>query len=256
VTERPTQTAPSTGPLDTFRLDVQCMRIASALAAAGIEPIVLKGPAFDQLLFDGARAREYSDIDLLVDPTRREGAEKLLEQLGFRRAAVRAKPPRPIERAGLAVGLLVATHATAWLRDRDQFVLDLHHTLPLVGASAEDTWRALDAHRATITVADAEVETLDRTASALMIALHAAHHGPRWKRAHTDLQRACALLDRECWTAAAQLARRLKADAAMGIGLGTVGDGRALADALGLTAKPTIAYRLRWWVSARREPDR
>ena len=74
--------APS--PLATFRLDVEYTRIAPAFTAAGIETILLKGPAFDQLLFDGERSRAYSDIDLLVDPARVPAAEQVLGALGFR----------------------------------------------------------------------------------------------------------------------------------------------------------------------------
>jgi hypothetical protein len=239
--------------LATFRLDVEYTRIAAAFATAGTRTILLKGPAFDQLLFDGTRSRGYSDIDLLVDPARVPAAERLLEQLGFLRAA---RPPavrQLIRRAGIVVGVVKAVHATAWIRDRDRFTIDLHHTLPQVGASAELAWRALSAHGVTITVVGAPVETLDQTASALLIALHAAHHGPGWNRARADLRRACEVLDRDCWRAAARLARDLRAETAMGIGLGTVTEGCTLARELGLKVKPTLADRLRWLV-VRRDP--
>ncbi len=240
--------APS--PLATFRLDVEYTRIAPSFTAAGIQPILLKGPAFDQLLFGGKRSRAYSDIDLLVDPASVPATERILGELGFRRAEGGSAASPLIRRAGIAVGVLEAVHATAWVRDRDRFTVDLHHTLPLVGVSAAGMWRALRAHQATITVIEARVQTLDRPASALLIALHAAHHGPSWNRAGTDLRRACEVLDRECWRAAALLARDLRAEAEMGIGLGTVGEGRALAGELGLATKPTPAQRLRWAVIA------
>ena len=62
------QRVSSISPLATFRLDVEYTRIAPAFTAAGIGTILLKGPAFDQLLFGGTRSRAYSDIDLLADP--------------------------------------------------------------------------------------------------------------------------------------------------------------------------------------------
>jgi hypothetical protein len=252
-----TPTTPSANRLATFWLDVEYTRIASAFTAAGIGTILLKGPAFDQLLFDGTRSRTYSDIDLLVDPARVVAAERLLEQLGFRRAEQESAVHRLFRRGGIAVSALGAAHATAWIRDRDQFTVDLHNTLPQVGVSAELAWRELRAHRVTITVVDDRVRTLDRAASALLIALHAAHHGPAWNRARTDLQRACELLERDCWRAAALLARDLRAEAAMGIGLGTAEQGCALARELGLRTKPTLAYRLMWsgiaWTERGRE---
>jgi hypothetical protein len=242
-------------PLPTFRLDVQYTRLASVLAGEGLTTILLKGPAFDQLLFDGSRRRAYSDIDLLVEPGFIDQAERLMGRLGFQRAA-----RQPLAafgwRVGVAVGLLDPPHATAWIRDGDRFTVDLHRTLPLVGVSAEEVWRALAAHRATISVVGSEVETIDRAASALLIALHAAHHGPAWRRARTDLERACEVLEPDCWRAAEQLARDLGAVTAMGIGLGTTAGGRAIAQQLGLRTEPTFTYRLIWpvvaWIDRRR----
>jgi hypothetical protein len=235
--------------LATFRLDVKYAQVVPALAADGIRTILLKGPAFDQLLFNGSRSRGYSDIDVLVEPSRLDGAGRVLDQLGFGPAPAARRVLRPL---GIAAGVVRPVHATAWVRDGDRFTIDLHHTLPLVGATAARVWRALDAHRATITVVETEVETLDRTASALLIALHAAHHGPGWNRARTDLDRACEVLDRDCWDAAARLARDLQAERQMGIGLGTTDGGRAIARGLGLRTRPTVALRLRWLDHARR----
>jgi hypothetical protein len=241
--------AQSGGPLPTFRLDVQYTRLASAFEGEGLSAILLKGPAFDQLLFAGARKRGYSDIDVLVEPGSTERAAGLMERLGFQGAEKRALA-RFGWRAGVVVGLLAPSHATAWVRDRDRFTVDVHHTLPLVRASAEDVWRALAAHRATITVVGSPVETIDRPASALLIALHAAHHGPSWRRAQTDLERACQVLEPDCWYAAAQLAREVKAERAMGVGLGTTLAGGAIARGLGLRTRPTLAHWLIWWVTA------
>ena len=232
--------------LTTFWLDVEYTRIAPAFAAAGITTILLKGPAFDQLLFGGTRSRSYSDVDLLVDPACVLAAERLLRQAGFQRGEQGSAARQLVRRAGNAVGLLADAHATPWVRDRDRFTLDLHRTLPLLGVAAGPAWRALCARRDTITVARAEVPTLDRPASALLIALHAAHHGPSWERARVDLQRACEVLEPDVWRAAALLAHDLRSDAAMGIGLGTVKDGHALAHELGLRTKPTAAHRLVW----------
>jgi hypothetical protein len=171
-------------------------------------------------------------------------------QLGFREAKRRSAVRRLAERACVAAGVLSAAHARTWIRDRDRFTVDLHETLPLLGVSAAEARRLLSAHRVTITVAGAEVETLDRPASAVLIALHAAHHGPHWHRARVDLQRACAVLPTDCWREAARLARDLRADSAMGIGLGTTEEGRMLARTLELRANPTPADRLRWTGSA------
>jgi hypothetical protein len=245
-------------PVATFRLDVKYTHVAAALQQAGVETVLLKGPAFDQLLFEGKRARGYRDIDLLVDPARLPAAEQGLGRLGFRRATEDSVWRGLGVRIAIAAGALRAEQATAWIRDDDRFVVDLHHTLPEVRASAEETWRVLRAHRSSITVVDAPAETLDRTASALLIALHAAHHGPRWNRAREDLERACVVLERDCWLAAARLAHDLRAGAAMGIGLATTSAGRAIAGELGLPTSVPVARRVAWagiaWLQRRRSP--
>jgi hypothetical protein len=252
-------TTPTTATLNalaTFQLDVKYTRIAEAFTAAGIRTILLKGPAFDQLLFGGARSRTYSDIDLLVDPGYLPAADQLLEHSGFRRADRESGMNQLMRRGAIAVGALSSAHATAWIRDGDRFVLDVHHTLPHIGAPPASAWRALSAHRVRIMVVDTPAETLDRPASAFVIAVHAAHHGPGWNRARSDLRRACEVLERDCWHAAAQLARELRAEAAMGIGLGTVSEGCALARELGLATRPSLANRLMWSGIAWRERRR
>lgn len=243
-------------PVATFRLDVKYTHVAAALLQAGVETVLLKGPAFDRLLFEGKRARGYRDIDLLVDPARLPAAEQGLSGLGFRRARKDSVWRGLGMRVAIGAGALRAEHATAWIRDGDRFVVDLHHTLPEVGASAEETWRALRAHRSSITVVDAPAETLDRTASVLLIALHAAHHGPRWNRGREDLERACVVVDRECWRAAARLAGDLRAQASMGIGLATTSAGCALAGELGLPTAAPLARRVAWAGIARLERRR
>lgn len=256
MSDPPTPTTASKIALATFRLDVKFTRIAEAFTASGIRMILLKGPAFDQLLFGGARSRAYSDIDVLVDPDRLPSADRLLEHAGFRRADRESGVSQLMRWSAIAVGAVRTAHATAWIRDGDGFTLDVHHTLPQIGVPSGSAWRALGAHGATIMVVDTPVETLDRPASALVIALHAAHHGPGWNRARSDLRRACEVLERDCWQAAAQLARELRAEAAMGIGLGTVTEGCALARELGLPTKPSLARRLMWsgiaWSERRR----
>jgi hypothetical protein len=255
MSNRATPTTPSAERLATFRLDVKYTRIAQAFEAAGIWTILLKGPAFDQLLFDGTRSRSYADIDLLVDPARLVAAERIMEQRGFGVAKWNTVLLRLFRRGAVAAGVARAPHASAWIRDGDGFTVDLHATLPEVGASPETVWRVLGAHRRTITVTGTEVQTLDQPATALLIALHAAHHGPAWNRAHTDLQRACEVLERDCWEDALRLARDLRSEAAMGLGLGTTEEGRTLALELGLRTKPRVAYRLRWsgiaWLDGR-----
>lgn len=259
MSTRATTTTSGTDRLATFRLDVEYTRTVPAFEGAGIETILLKGPAFDRLLFGGTRSRSYADIDLLVDPARRADVNRVMVGLGFQ-PSERDVASRLGWRLGIAVGLLDAPHATPWVRERDQFTIDVHHTLPEIAASPEEVWRALDSHRLRIAVVETQVEALDGPASALLIALHAAHHGPGWHRAQTDLAHASEVLDAGCWREAARLARDLRADGAMGIALGTAPEGVAVARELGLRTRPTARYRLVWsgiaWIDRRRSRSR
>ncbi len=161
----------------TFRLDVKGAEVRAALTGAGVRAVLIKGPALARLLHG---SRDYMDVDLLVDPVALPRAEEALAELGFRRfereAAVRSTDPA----VGRAIGGQGALHATVWLREQDGFLIDLHDSLPQCGADASVVWQALAGHLDVATIGGVATETLDRVASALLVALHTAHHGPGW----------------------------------------------------------------------------
>jgi hypothetical protein len=95
-------------------------------------------------------------------------------------------------------------------------------------------------------VGGSPAEVLDEPASALLVSLHAAHHGPVWGSALQDLRRATAQLHRDCWVDAARLATRLEATEAMGTGLGLTAEGQEIAADLGIPTSPSFALRLLW----------
>lgn len=228
----------------TFRLDVKGAEVRAALASVSVRAVLIKGPTIARLLYGGSRSRGYMDIDLLVDSAALQRAEEVLAQLGFRRfereAAVRSTDPS----LGRAVGGQGASHATAWLRERDGCIIDLHDSLPQCGASPSVVWQALSQHLDVATIGGVATETLDRVASALLVALHAAHHGPSWGT--IDLEAAVEVFDLDCWRAARDLAVTLEADAALGVGLGMTERGREIARELALPYQPSAANRLQW----------
>jgi hypothetical protein len=236
-----------TAAASTFRLDVKGAEIRHTLEVAGVRPVLLKGPVLGNLLYpDEPRSRLYSDVDLLIDPDAMPRAERLLVAAGFRRLD-RESMARGTDLAlGRAVGAHGASHAATWLRDGDKLAIDLHDSLPQCGAPVRVVWQHITRHLDVLTVGGVRTETLDRPASALLIALHAAHHGPKWGRAVMDLERALTVFDDQCWEAARELAVALEAQAAMGVGLGTSAEGRARARRLSLVTEPTPAQRLLW----------
>ncbi|MGB9184658.1 MAG: nucleotidyltransferase family protein [Solirubrobacteraceae bacterium] len=230
----------------TFRLDIKGAEIRQAFEAACIRTVLLKGPATGHLLYPVSGSRSYSDVDLLVDPAAVQGAEKILAARGFRRFDDESAVRQTDTGVGRIIGAQGASHSAAWLRERDSFVVDLHDSLPQVGAPQSIVWRQLTQHLDLLTVAGVPTEILDRPASALLVALHAAHHGPDWDSTASDLERALEVFNIECWKAARDLAVELQAETPMGIGLGLTEAGRRIARQLSLPTEPSPAILLLW----------
>jgi hypothetical protein len=96
-----------------------------------------------------------------------------------------------------------------------------------------------------MTVGGTEAMTLDDTGTALMLALHAAHHGAGVTKPLRDLELGLARIDRGAWVEAASLAVALDAAEAFAAGLPTVRAGVAMAAELGLPAPRSAKARLK-----------
>jgi Uncharacterised nucleotidyltransferase len=227
-------------------LEVQTVQIAEAMGRRGIRAVVLKGPAFSRLLYNSLGERAYSDIDLLIDPAAFVLAEQLLASVGFERFELDALARQTDPIVAQAAGAAGAAHAVTWIRRRDNLLVDLHDSLPQVALPAAEAWQVLGRHTQEITLSSGRVETLDTSATAMLVALHAAHHGPAWGQAVTDLERATQRFESQQWSAALALARSLGCEAAFAVGLGLTERGREIAAALALSTEPTPAYRLLW----------
>src|SRR5437763_10353307 len=70
--------------LANLAMDAGTVEVLKALNAAGIEAILLRGPALDRLLYSQRGERSYTDADLLVAPDDYAKAEEILAGLGFR----------------------------------------------------------------------------------------------------------------------------------------------------------------------------
>ncbi len=73
-------------------LDAALESWSSAFAADGVQPLLLKGPAFARWLYDDPSERTYIDLDLLVAPEQLEPARRTLAKRGFEQVAQRAHP--------------------------------------------------------------------------------------------------------------------------------------------------------------------
>src|SRR5206468_12940118 len=108
--------------------------------------------------------------------------------------------------------------AQEWRRGRD--AVDLHWRLPGAEPSGAPAWRALQRHRRAIAVGDVTATTLDDPGTALLLALHAAHHGSATPKPLRDLELGLAAI--ADWAGAAGLAEGVGATDPFAAGLRTV----------------------------------
>jgi hypothetical protein len=213
----------------TLGVDAAAAEAVQALQRAGCPSILLKGATFQRELHGGGSLRPYVDVDLLVSPRDVDVAGAALAGIGFELAIDHREHPTVEE-----------PHAQEWQRQPADKV-DLHWRVPGVEAPAADAWALLEARAVPFPIGGASARGLDRPGIALLVALHAAHHGRTIGKPLDDLARALDRFDVEVWRDAALLARRLAATEAFVAGLGLSTAGAALARELRLP--PEISAR-------------
>jgi len=215
-------------------VDAVTAEVVAALGARGVRALLLKGPVLARLLYEGYEQRPYVDSDLLVAPGARARAECVLGGLGFE--------PLAFDRRDL---LGHRPHAEPWGRRSDRGLVDLHSTLSGIDAPPAEVWCTLAAATIPTRVGTVEVEALAPAGVALVVALHAAHHGARASKPAEDLARAVERVVPEVWREAAELASRLGATGAFATGLRTQPRGAVLATELGLPPTGSVEATLR-----------
>jgi hypothetical protein len=236
-------TDPSTGKIvsgelfaaaERLRIDAATAEILRAFASNGVDALVLKGPSLTSWLYPPGRGRSYLDSDLLVRPGHESGAEHALEAAGFARRWDESALPDWWQE-----------HGSDWLRAEDGVRVDLHRTLPGLGAEPHVVWAALAAGAVTIPVGGRDAPTLSLPGRALHVALHAVQHGEAWGKGRGDLERALAIADEATWQGAVELATELGGRDALAAGLRVIPEGADLADRLGLPTGLTVDLALR-----------
>jgi hypothetical protein len=210
--------------------DAVAAEVVPELERRGIRTLVLRGPAIARWLYREGE-RDYDDVDLLVEPGAIARAEETLRILGFHgRALVESfNHGRP-------------RHAEMWVRSAAPPV-DLHRTIVGAAASDREVWRSFWRHAEPITLQDAEIKSLDRTALLVVLTLHAAQHG--LEAATRDLRVAIERVSIETWEQASRLADELGAVPAFEAGLRMFGAGGEIADRLQIATQPTPEILLR-----------
>jgi hypothetical protein len=206
----------------TLAVDLATAELFATLEEEQLPGLLLRGPAVARRYY-GAAPRPYLDVDLLVAPASRGAVCALLARLGFRPITTHEELAghRPV-------------HANEWRRSADNVSVDLHRTVSGIGADDDDAWRELAARADVEVVAGQACAIPDAVAAALIVALHAAHNGPRAAKPLADLARALDCTDAATWRDVAALAGRVDATAALAAGLRLLPAGSAVAVTLAL----------------------
>jgi hypothetical protein len=222
-------------------IDAAALEACDALAAAGVDALLLKGASLARMLYRPGEHRGYFDVDLLAAPGDQARAGTVLAALGYMNLT---------ELRGVddVAGIVHEQHWSRVVRGFGNVSIDLHWKLPGCEAPADAVWAALNRHRTTIELEGRPVPTLDRAGLALHLPLHAAQHGSGDLKAVGDLRRGLHRWPSETWGQAGQLAHEVGAVEAFAAGLRLLPAGIALADELGL---PEAEAQL--WAIAHRE---
>jgi hypothetical protein len=211
-------------------VDRLAAEISGTFTAAGIDHVLLKGPAFAAWLYDEDEIRPYGDADFLIQHHDWSRATDVLRGAGFEDALADMAHPR-----------MESFHSHPWRSPRGE--VDMHASLEGLGAEPDVIWRELTAQRGSLRLPDGELDTLAEPGNLLHAALHVAQH--RDGNAVTDLARALERVGDERWAEAAALADRVAGMPAFLSGLNAIEPGRELIRRLELADAHSVETLLR-----------
>jgi hypothetical protein len=225
-------TAEQRSAMRLLALDRATAEVMSAFTAGGVRSILLKGPALTRWLYRDDEWRSYLDCDLLVTPADAERAERILEQLGYRREGLHS------------IRHDWDRYANSW--KGPHAAVDLHHAMIGIGVSSLEFWRVMSESTESMTVGGADVEVLRPGARAFALVIHVAKDGSRRAKARHDLGHAVTRLPLDTWREAAAIAERVAATEAFAAGLRMESNGYELAARLELPdATPPVDVAIR-----------
>jgi hypothetical protein len=215
----------------TLALDLATGEVVRELDAAGIDCMILKGPAMVHYLYeDSPGRRNYGDIDLLVAPRHFDDAGRVLASLGFED-----------QLAGTRVSEADRLQERPWHRDGSAYIpVDLHRGFHHV-TDWPAWWERLSQHRDVLVIEGQPVAIPDRVGCAVIAALHASK-ATSLSKGLEDLRRALERFGDEVWRQAAGLAASVGAVNAFAAALSRQSAGAELAARLGLTVTDPVVW--------------
>jgi hypothetical protein len=203
--------------ISAMKLDRVAVEILEAFEAAGVESLLLKGPAMARLLYPDGHLRPYSDVDLLVPPSQLACAEDCLRRMACRPF----QDPSP--------------HARTWTSPPGApGHVDLHHSFHYVTVSDQRCWDILSDGSVSIDLGGRSARVPSLAAQAALLVLHAVPAEVSAARARLELTGGLTHLDDDLWARAAAIADQLGATEAFGQGLRGVEGGQRIVDLLDL----------------------
>ena len=171
-----------------------------AFRSAGVDVVVIKGPATNHYLFD-KETRWYSDIDLLVAPSAFEAAGAVLREHGF---VLAHETGRRLQDWALAA---LSGMEREWRRG--DVALDLHRGFHFFTPGR--AWAVLGRSVADLNVFGTIVKVPDPPGAALLTTMHAAsvaYDSPGLDRHQGELVRALTIFEESTWEEACSRAGR------------------------------------------------
>ena len=207
--------------------DLEAETVLSALGAAGIDALLVKGAVTRRYLY-GRDLRPSSDVDVLVAPRSFDRALAVLVESGYTPLAA---PPGAISSG---------RHATELAGQRS--IVDLHRAIVGFRASAEVVWDAFWASARWETLRTAQVPMPSPSVLAVHLTVHAAwSRGGDLARTREDLRRAARALSDDEWAEAVGLAKQLDGLAGLVSSLRESPEGREI------LRRQDVAVRLPFW---------
>ena len=223
---------------ESLAIDAATVEAAGSLRAAGIDFVLLKGPALLTLLYEPGEERSYDDADLLVAEGERGAAIAALGELGFepRFADPRSREVTPHEIQ------LVRPGRTAGSSRAE--LIEVHTGFDGV-ADPDALWRSLLVDRGSVELFGTEIEVPSVAARLALVAIHAGAHGEDHLRSRRDVQRAIERFDLRDWSAAWELARRWGAQDLFVVGARLADGGAGMLASVGVEHTPSTGARMR-----------
>lgn len=194
----------------TVRLEQELASVVGLLSGAGVEFLVLKGPAMARQAYAVPESRTYDDLDLWVAARDAAAVVRALEAGGYRRAPpLDARSAACARRAGIETALVHPEHGR---------LVEVAHGFGALAPTARAA-REMLAAAVELEVADAKIRTPAPMHALLMACVHGAHH--RWDRLGwvVDVAGLWQRLSPAEQAEACAIARRWRIAAMLGLGL-------------------------------------